>query len=157
MDDSTPVMAVVILMFVLPSRLDFWCFRSRSGGPNFQPKPSSFFCFLVSFDFAARNGSRGTGRGSAQLVVRAASNGLGHRHSFRCQPRSYFQPPTDGDSFYFFKKKGGGFALSDASLQSGLSDWLGQQLSVLRVLPPFVIMLVRALVDKKWPFFLFKK
>ena len=59
--------------------------------------------------------------------------------------------------FIFFKKKGGGFALSDASLQSGLSDWLGQQLSVLRVLPPFVIMLVRALVDKKWPFFLFKK
>ena len=38
--------------------------------------------------------------------------------------------------------EGGGFALSDASRDSGLSAWLGEQLSGLRVLPPFVIMLI---------------
>ncbi|XP_046438107.1 solute carrier family 13 member 5-like isoform X1 [Daphnia pulex] len=36
---------------------------------------------------------------------------------------------------------GGGFAISDASKISGLSTWLGAQLSVLSVLPPFIIML----------------
>ena len=37
---------------------------------------------------------------------------------------------------------GGGFALSDASEASGLSPWLGEQLTALRDLPPFVIMLI---------------
>ena len=37
---------------------------------------------------------------------------------------------------------GSGFALSDACRVSGLSEWLGEQLSGLSVLPPFVIMLI---------------
>ncbi|XP_046440679.1 solute carrier family 13 member 5-like [Daphnia pulex] len=41
---------------------------------------------------------------------------------------------------------GGGFALSDATQASGLSDWIGQQLIVLKVLPPFVIMLIICII-----------
>jgi sodium-dependent dicarboxylate transporter 2/3/5 len=41
---------------------------------------------------------------------------------------------------------GGGFALSDATQASGLSDWIGQQLMVLKVLPPFVIMLIICII-----------
>ncbi len=37
---------------------------------------------------------------------------------------------------------GGGFALSDASLKSGLSEWLGVQLAGLSSLPPFLIMFI---------------
>ena len=37
---------------------------------------------------------------------------------------------------------GGGFALSDASLKSGLSAWLGTQLAGLSSLPPFLIMFI---------------
>ena len=37
--------------------------------------------------------------------------------------------------------QGSGFALSDACRVSGLTEWLGGQLSGLQVLPPFVIML----------------
>lgn len=41
---------------------------------------------------------------------------------------------------------GGGFALSDATQESGLSDWIGQQLTGLSVLPPFVIMLIICII-----------
>nr|CAH0105112.1 unnamed protein product [Daphnia galeata] len=41
---------------------------------------------------------------------------------------------------------GGGFALSDATEASGLSDWIGQQLTGLQVLPPFVIMLIICII-----------
>lgn len=41
---------------------------------------------------------------------------------------------------------GGGFALSDATKESGLSDWIGQQLTGLSVLPPFVIMLIICII-----------
>ena len=41
---------------------------------------------------------------------------------------------------------GGGFALSDATLESGLSDWIGQQLAGLSVLPPFVTMLIICII-----------
>lgn len=37
---------------------------------------------------------------------------------------------------------GGGFALSDACKESGLSTWLGEQLSGLSVLPPFAILFI---------------
>lgn len=37
---------------------------------------------------------------------------------------------------------GSGFALSDASKISGLSKWLGHQLSALQVLPPFSILII---------------
>ncbi len=37
---------------------------------------------------------------------------------------------------------GSGFALSDASKISGLSKWLGHQLSALEVLPPFSILVI---------------
>lgn len=37
---------------------------------------------------------------------------------------------------------GGGFALSDASNESGLSLWIGDQLIGLRNLPPIIILLI---------------
>ena len=37
---------------------------------------------------------------------------------------------------------GGGFVLADASKQSGLSDWVGNQLRVLEVLPDYAVVLV---------------
>ncbi len=37
---------------------------------------------------------------------------------------------------------GGGFALSDASTKSGLSAWIGTQLTGLSALPPFLIMFI---------------
>ena len=37
---------------------------------------------------------------------------------------------------------GGGFALSDASKESGLSEWLGIQLAGLGSLPPLAIMFI---------------
>lgn len=37
---------------------------------------------------------------------------------------------------------GSGFALSDASKVSGLSKWLGYQLSALQALPPFAILVI---------------
>lgn len=37
---------------------------------------------------------------------------------------------------------GSGFALSDASKTSGLSKWLGLQLSALEALPPFSILII---------------
>jgi len=37
---------------------------------------------------------------------------------------------------------GGGFAISEASKVSGLSLWIGRQLSALQVLPPFAIMVI---------------
>ena len=37
---------------------------------------------------------------------------------------------------------GSGFALSDACTKSGLSTWLGEQLSGLSVLQPFAIMFI---------------
>ena len=41
---------------------------------------------------------------------------------------------------------GGGFALSDATAASGLSDWIGEQLSGLASLPPFVTMLIICII-----------
>ena len=37
---------------------------------------------------------------------------------------------------------GSGFAISDATTKSGLSTWLGEQLSGLSVLQPFAIMFI---------------
>lgn len=42
----------------------------------------------------------------------------------------------------FLTIKGGGFALSDASNESGLSVWMGDQLNGLRNLPPVAILLI---------------
>lgn len=36
--------------------------------------------------------------------------------------------------------------MSDATEASGLSDWIGQQLTGLQVLPPFVIMLIICII-----------
>lgn len=36
--------------------------------------------------------------------------------------------------------------MSDATQESGLSDWIGQQLTGLSVLPPFVIMLIICII-----------
>ena len=41
---------------------------------------------------------------------------------------------------------GGGFVLADASKQSGLSNWVGNQLKVLDVLPDYAIVLVICLM-----------
>ncbi len=41
-----------------------------------------------------------------------------------------------------YLKKGAGYALSDASKSSGLSAWMGQQLTGLEVHPPFAIMAI---------------
>lgn len=47
---------------------------------------------------------------------------------------------------YYFYFTGGGFALSDATAASGLSDWIGQQLAGLASLPPFVTMLIICII-----------
>ena len=44
------------------------------------------------------------------------------------------------------KYSGGSFAVADAARHSGLSFWIGSQLSGLKVLPPIVVMLLVCIV-----------
>jgi Na+/H+ antiporter NhaD/arsenite permease-like protein len=62
---------------------------------------------------------------------------------------SQFSFQIEHGGFFLIYNKfylGGGFALSDATEASGLSDWIGQQLTGLQVLPPFVIMLIICII-----------
>ncbi|XP_046437439.1 solute carrier family 13 member 2-like [Daphnia pulex] len=95
--DSVPVLLIILILFILPIKPDFWCFRS-AGSENERPKASPA---MLTWEFMHEKLPWG-------LVLLLGS----------------------------------GFALSDASKISGLSKWLGHQLSALQVLPPFSILII---------------
>ncbi|KAI9555363.1 hypothetical protein GHT06_017878 [Daphnia sinensis] len=95
--DSVPVLIIILILYILPIRPDFWCFR-RAGAENEKPKANSA---MLTWEFMHEKLPWG-------LVLLLGS----------------------------------GFALSDASKTSGLSKWLGLQLSALEVLPPFSILII---------------
>ena len=92
-DDATSSMLIVIILFILPSRLSFWPFTSIASS-----------------------------RTSPALL----------------DWRTVHDRFPWGVMILF----GGGFVLADASKSSGLSDWVGNQLKVLDILPDYAIALV---------------
>ena len=92
-DDASPALLVVFLLFVLPSELNFW---------PWVPLASS--------------------RSSPALL----------------DWRTVHDRFPWGVALLF----GGGFALAEAASQSGLSSWVGEQLTVLAALPPWALVLV---------------
>ena len=92
-DDATSSMLIVIILFILPSRLSFWPFTSIASS-----------------------------RTSPALL----------------DWRTVHDRFPWGVMILF----GGGFVLADASKSSGLSDWVGNQLKVLDILPDYAIVLV---------------
>ena len=92
-DDATSSMLIVIILFILPSRLSFWPFTSIASS-----------------------------RTSPALL----------------DWRTVHDRFPWGVMILF----GGGFVLADASKNSGLSDWVGNQLKVLDILPDYAIVLV---------------
>ena len=92
-DDATSSILIVIILFILPSKLSFWPFVSV-----------------------------GSSRPTASLL----------------DWRTIHDRFPWGVMILF----GGGFVLADASKQSGLSNWVGDQLKVLDVLPDYAIVLV---------------
>nr|CAH0100027.1 unnamed protein product [Daphnia galeata] len=95
--DSVPVLLIILILFILPIKPDFWCFR-KAGSENERPKANPS---MLTWEFMQAKLPWG-------LVLLLGS----------------------------------GFALSDASKISGLSKWLGHQLSALEVLPPFSILII---------------
>ena len=91
-DDASPALLVVFLLFVLPSELNFW---------PWVPLASS--------------------RSSPSLL----------------DWRTVHDRFPWGVALLF----GGGFALAEAASQSGLSSWVGEQLTVLAALPPWALVL----------------
>lgn len=94
--DSVPVLLVIFVLFILPAKLNFWCFASPSSGEP--PKTNEA---MLDWTYLQQRLPWG-------LVLLLGS----------------------------------GFAMSDASKVSGLSAWMGEQLTVLAVLPNFAILVI---------------
>ena len=91
-----------------------------------------------------RERSRETEQSFARLEIRSRQTSMGNRPTIRsfeiCYKLNLLFQFFLIDHFGYYL--GGGFALSHATEASGLSAWLGEQLSGLSVLPPFAIMLI---------------
>lgn len=98
--DATVCIAIVILAFILPAKLNFWCFSKAGPDEEVRPSPA-----LLDWN--------------------------------------YVQQKFPWNVLLLL---GGGYAISDASKVSGLSLWMGSQLSVLGALPPIAVMILMCLL-----------
>lgn len=130
----------VLVLFILCVAL--WFFRD----PGFMPGWAQLFGNAEKVDDA-----------TAAMLIVVLLFIIPAKPSFRCQEE---QPETDGGAhkpspalldWKYVQERlpwgvilllGGGYALSDATKKSGLSNWIGVQLAGMVVLPPFLIMLV---------------
>ncbi|KAF2367835.1 Solute carrier family 13, partial [Trinorchestia longiramus] len=105
-EDATPVMLIIVLIFIIPKELNFWCFRD--------PKDTS--------------------------PVRANEG---------CLTWKVVQEKVPWGVVLLL---GGGFAIAEASDASGLSSWLGEQLTALESLPTaltvFLVCIMTAMVTE---------
>lgn len=120
--DATVAIAIVVLAFILPSKPRFWCFGKPGEGTIFQrffkKKVSDKFEFTILFSSESRPSP-------ALLDWR------------------YVQQKFPWSVLLLL---GGGYAISDASKESGLSLWLGSYLSSLAALPPFAVMILMCMI-----------
>jgi len=96
-DDASAALFIVFLLFIIPSKLSFWPFKTLAESKNSPP--------LVDW-------------------------------------RTVHDRFPWGVMLLF----GGGFALADASKISGLSNWVGEQLTILDVLPNYAVVLIVCLM-----------
>ena len=113
--DAVPVILIVILLFILPDKPNFWCWRTETKDEKVKANKS-----LIGWSFVQAHVPWGL-----FLIIGKNNDSL-------------INSDIDG----CLNTTGGGVACADAAKISGLSKLIGEELGVLGSLPKFVIMLL---------------